>query len=261
MRYKVEFDITEDRNGITGFFPSGHDYDKFNSFWTAIGIFHDVFEHYFEGRKYFNGNEFCTIGGEMVAMGHFLYYTNTMGLSNRFIAFNGLIEPAVNGTNDFIEEDIMYGHYCIEKSDFNLSIPRQRKSDWIVEEAINEHYQRIKRMKASDSEDPERARMFIKSIKKSYIANCYRLGYRMAKRIDSGNGNYYILHEFIDQWDKIIRKTDPKELSELFNKAIFTVNTRPQIKWKCELIGYGLKVIVTEKTRCHNLYNLIYDNY
>lgn len=258
MKYKVAFDITEDRNGITGFFPSGHDYDKFDSFWTAIGIFHDVFEHYFEGRKYFNGNEFCTIGGEIVAMGHFLYYTNTMGLSNRFIAFSGLIEPAIDGTNEFIEEDIRYGRYGIEKSDFNLSIPRQKKSDWIVEKTINEHYQRIKRMKVMDSEDPERAKMFIKSIRKSYLANCYRLGYKMAKRIDSGNNNYYVLHEFIELWRKIIERTDPEGLSSFFNKAIFTVNTRPQIKWKCELVGYGSKAIVTENTRLYDLSELIY---
>ena len=46
----------------------------FDPIWDGEFIFHDVFEHSHEGKKYFRGSHFLNIGGEMVASGALYYF-------------------------------------------------------------------------------------------------------------------------------------------------------------------------------------------
>ena len=52
----------------------------FNAFWSATGIFHDVFEHAHEHSKYFRGEAALNVGGEMAAMGAMYYFIHRLGL-------------------------------------------------------------------------------------------------------------------------------------------------------------------------------------
>jgi len=62
---KITLDLKEDEaTGIIGFIPSTC--EEFNSFTDAIGLFHDVFEHWFENHhKYFKNEYACDRSGEL----------------------------------------------------------------------------------------------------------------------------------------------------------------------------------------------------
>ena len=54
--HKVTLDFFQDELGQYGIAHSNSTDQGFYAFWDGIGIFHDVFEHWFEGKhKYFNG--------------------------------------------------------------------------------------------------------------------------------------------------------------------------------------------------------------
>lgn len=80
---KITLNIREDEaTGIIGFIPEGC--EDFNSFTDSIGLFHDIFEHWFEGKhKYFKDEFKCDRSGELVAMGACYYFYNELGIHSR----------------------------------------------------------------------------------------------------------------------------------------------------------------------------------
>jgi hypothetical protein len=56
----------------------------FDPFWHSSGIFHDVFEHDFEGKnRYFKGEHAYKLAGEICAIGHIWYFSKTMDIVDR----------------------------------------------------------------------------------------------------------------------------------------------------------------------------------
>ena len=100
---------------------------SFNAFWSGIGIFHDIFEHYHEYSKYFLGQYAMNIGGEMAAMGHMTYYVEKLGVYNRLkqgYNFRGTEHAAIETTSSMVEEAIQEGYsnygYTLESN-----VPKQ----------------------------------------------------------------------------------------------------------------------------------------
>ena len=78
---------------------------SFNSAWDSRMIFHDVFEHYCEFRHpWFQGDNAMNVGGEMFAMGHMIYYVDTLGLTERSYNTNHFYSNATIMVNSTIYE-------------------------------------------------------------------------------------------------------------------------------------------------------------
>lgn len=89
---------------------------SFNAFFTGVGIFHDVFEHWFEyEHKYFKGNYAMNVAGEMAANGACWYLYDTLGLHGyRELSKNSMFNFSENirhNTESLIIESVKYG-YC-----------------------------------------------------------------------------------------------------------------------------------------------------
>jgi hypothetical protein len=75
----------DEETGVWGFMPK-QDWatdTPFNTFLEASGLFHDVFEHYFEGevKPFIGGTKVNTAYGEVCATGHRLYWYDRLGFT------------------------------------------------------------------------------------------------------------------------------------------------------------------------------------
>jgi hypothetical protein len=77
----------DDATGEFGIAINDSDSHQFNAFWNGQGIFHDCFEHFFEGQHFknnpFKGRHAYTVFGEIAALGAASYYFNYAGCWNR----------------------------------------------------------------------------------------------------------------------------------------------------------------------------------
>lgn len=246
MRYKVKLRYFQSENtGDWGFAHANtFDHDSpFDPFYDASGIFHDVFEHYFEGTKYFCGNNQNNAYGEMVATAHKLYFYNELNVNAfRHRRFGGYITDWKVDTSY-----ILYEKYLDEYEQFpchNIKLPYQRPEsavDWVVRE-----YQEYLREKLSI---PKRR------WEHQQIANAYRLGYKMAAKKWPSEGHWEdlskinMLNEFIDFWHNFTTINKGKlyiedEHAYGLRYLEFTIDTRKP-SWRCRLID-----------EAHNTYNL-----
>ena len=99
------FTIGQDGYGTIGLIPK--EGTGFNAFTNWVMLFHDVMEHYFEGLLLGE----ATVAGEIIAMGHCLYYTESLGLACRIDSFTSNYMAIANTTINFLtdkEEDATY---------------------------------------------------------------------------------------------------------------------------------------------------------
>lgn len=200
MIYNVKLRYFED--DATGSWGFAHEetFDRgFNAFYSPDGIFHDVFEHYFEGqKKYFKGNNQCNILGEMVATAHKLYYYE-MGI-NAFRYRDNNISPS-SWRED--TEPLLHEYFGDEDSwsDYNLhdvGIPHQKDpKSYNLDSAIYDYHSYIK------EEFPQ----YSKKLKLSWITNAYRRGYNMAEKKwgNQQNAAYQMMDKFLDEWHTFTR--------------------------------------------------------
>ena len=218
----------------------------FNAFYNGTGIFHDVFEHYFEERhKYFKGDYSFNVGGEMAAMGHLMYYYEVLNLYNRLESpFHTYGEVMRNTTESEIREAIQYG-YCKYGETLESSIPYQppvesNELEWQIEK-LNSKIQTtpVGDHCCSDCEI-EYAKNYKKSATFSKIANLHRWGYKKAKRLISNNHhNKEKLYEFIKYWDDFCKRNEAKDLSDFFRGIEFKIyKEKESIEWKAILDAY-----------------------
>lgn len=81
-----KFDLFQDEEtGTHGIAIAGSKEHGFNAFWDAKGIFHDCFEHFFEGnpKHPFHGAHSYTVFGEIAALGAAMYYYDIAHVHNR----------------------------------------------------------------------------------------------------------------------------------------------------------------------------------
>lgn len=79
--YITSLVLTHDENGIFGLIPETcRDYAGFDAFTETAGVFHDVFEHWFEGIAPFEVPG--SIWAEMVASGYAVYFSDVLSINN-----------------------------------------------------------------------------------------------------------------------------------------------------------------------------------
>lgn len=222
----------------------------FNAFWNGIGIFHDVFEHYFEGKnKYFQGDNFLNVGGEMAAMGHAMAYYENIGQHRQFgNSWSNFMDTCTNETISMVHEAINDG-YIRFGSTLESGVPYQKPvyiygSDF--ETVINYNYDnQLKPLKtrtpeAEYNDDLQNALMYQKSLKKSKFINLYRYGYKQAYKIMAGDEDFNknVLREFIEFFDKFTKILNAEELTGMFESIDFNITkVNGKLRWSAELIS------------------------
>lgn len=199
MKYEVNLRYFKDENGIWGFTHNNtfnHE-APFAAFVSPEGLFHDVFEHYFEGFGYFSGPKANSIYGEMVATAHKYYIFNELGF-NMFKHrkyFNADFEGWRVDTQYLVDEALRedYSEYPLTP----LKLPYQRPVDNGSFENVIKDYQSIVAEEYGETR---------KGVVLQEIANAYRLGYRMAERKWPSKGVWEdqpmlkMFHDFVDFW-------------------------------------------------------------
>ena len=250
---KLEF-FNDDATGDWGLaHENAIDIDTpFNAFWNGIGIFHDIFEHWFEdNHKYFEGINAFNIGGEMTAMGCALYYYYTLGLRDRNFNRNGFFtfeQMCINTTFSEIEEAISEG-YARFGDRLECGVPYQKDTnDYNFEGAVSEYAYKVHKLKKQKLSDEnyndeiefEFAKDYQKSLTETKVRNLHRYGYKLASKLVPDNKeNRNTLSEFIEFWNEFCKKNPANELVDMGFKGItFEVFTKNQIvSWKATLVS------------------------
>lgn len=253
MKYTVDLRIHEDeRYGIRGLCPKSA-LDRFEPFWGADGIFHDVFEHaHEEEHPYFKGDAAFTLWGEMVASGMAIAYKD-IGIDNFRYRGYGLNRDFTADTRFILENAIYesrqepdiepYLEYPIDKK--LCKIPYQKHLDgystYNLYTWIGEYDYWVEQNKKNENAD---IRKFMKSVSFPHIQRCYLWGYKRAKRIigEDVKHSYLVLDKFLDTWHRICKGNEPSSLFINDETAYplktirFIVNSRPKLSIKTVLI-------------------------
>lgn len=198
MKYQVELKYFEDdQTGIWGF-AHRNTYNHatpFNAFYETSGIFHDVFEHYFEGSKYFPD---ISVYGELCATAHKYFITESLGL-NPFQFSPGSPYPDyyVDTMDEFRPQENYFAvdpRYC--------RVPDQKPCVGI-EDFVTSYL-----CKVDDEGYP------VTPQQRRAIRNSLRLGYRMAeKKWDHDHYNSIrVLYNFLYEWDQFTKTKNAEGL-------------------------------------------------
>lgn len=196
--YSVELLFKEDEAyGLWGLVPEPMQY-TFNSFWNIQGLFHDVFEHWFEQiLPIFSGNNSNTIYGECAAEGMKAFFYGDLGV-NMFregytgpVIFTEDVIPHIN--NYLIEDEAEY-----EMKSIHLPTIKPMRS-YSVSNALSEIEYILNGygMKKANR----------KGLKMSCFRNAYWYGYRLADKLFGRYDPkevYVKLTDFIEDWYKIL---------------------------------------------------------
>ncbi len=224
--------------------------DGFNAFWDGRGLFHDVWEHWFElEHKYFKGHSAMNVGGEMAAMGALWYYYDTLGLHERQFPgnVNYMGDMMRRGTEDLVTEALSEG-YCNFGSTLESSVPNQKETDnnelecqldlyWsnVLKHKVYEHGEVNRDERAKESAD-----IYRKSLSKRKIQNLHRWGYRMAEKlVPHTYANRQTLANFIAFWGDFCKRNKADELKDTFRYLDIKVwkDSEGDISWKGYLIA------------------------
>lgn len=224
--------------------------ESFNAFWNGIGIFHDVFEHWFEfEHKYFQGDNAMNVGGEVSAMGAMWYYYGILRAFNReqFLTKNRYsqvdMREAVVSSIESLCVDAISSGYTNFGSTLECGVPRQKDTnDYTLENQINELWYRLDNRQVDTNEEQERecAIRFKKSLSYSKIANLYRWGYKMASKLVPNNEeNRRMCDNFIEFWDKFCKECPAENLQAMFSGVEFVVkrNSSNVLTWTATFEG------------------------
>lgn len=257
MKYKVELKIFQDDDlGYYGIAHKNAINKGFNAFWNGIGIFHDVFEHYFEDKhKYFKNDYSFNVAGEIASMGHLsYYYFNYYYLQNRKTneySMNSFEEAIIRTTSDMMIEAIQDG-YINFGSILLCKIPKQKFYDNNLEDIIQTHWNKVKNVNVkkhkTDTKQVIKEKInYKKSIKLSKLRNLYTWGFKQAEKIAPwSNENYNTLNDFIKYWNKFCKDHKAEDLLYNFKEIHFNIIGGKQLKWECIFISNNNEEIKLE---------------
>jgi hypothetical protein len=248
--HKVELSLFQDDTGLpTGLAHSNALERGFNPFWDGVGIFHDVFEHWFEKRhKYFQGDCAFNIGGEMAAMGAALYYSYELGVDKRILRnYGGWPSALVSTTESLMQEAVCYG-YTEFGDTLECGVPYQRGGTPTLERMVQEMMDRVREYDIAPAEESnyrderevEAGYAYLKSIKERKIRRLHRWGYNMAERlVPMTDGNRRVLTQFITYWNDFTKQLTGEELVEMgYTEITFRIyKEKGEISWTARLVS------------------------
>ena len=248
--YKVRLRLFQD--DATGEWGLAHsnaiDIDTpFNAFWSHQGIFHDVFEHYFEDNsEYFYGSTAFNLGGEVAAMGHLSYYWSEYYLTGRQLSTRSIytFEESIESTTEGDMLEAIYYGYTNYGDELKCVVPYQRPGDGSLEDIIERHWRRVKEAHwkgngYEDEQERETSRNYKKSITKSKLQRLYRWGYHAAEKIAPYSyQNRETLEEFLNFWKKFCENHKAEEMSHYFKEIEFTIHPGLDLKWEAQWITH-----------------------
>ena len=230
MKLKLYLDYDDD-TGVCGLRCG----EEFNSFWDGRGIFHDVFEHWFEtNHKYWYYPYAYNRAGEIAAMGAFLYFTTEMYIPNRHTnIFHTPLDSALDTNLYPVKEYVKYDQEQYNELSLKHCIPKQKPVDNAdVENLIITFVEEIQKLETGFE---------VQAIKSKYnfrnIADLTRWGYRQAKKLTPDiRENAVTLEHFIKDWEAFCQRVDPLDLIDKGVRS-FTFNVTKNkygiIKWEC----------------------------
>lgn len=247
---RVETTLFEDENGICGLTHSNTFYNPsgnraFDAFWDGGGLFHDVFEHSHEGSLHFRDNAFMNLGGEMAAMGAMWYYLENLPFGNRFrgTLYRSHSEIVINNTIMDVQEAIETGDSQFGNT-LECNVPPQAVIEDYIEEVITEYNQKMaaysfREDRFRGEDDKNRSEEFRKSCTPEKIANLHRWGYRNAERlVPATYHNGYVLHQFIEFWNKFCERFPAEELMNEYKGIVFNLfhGRDETLLWRADLM-------------------------
>lgn len=225
----------------------------FNAFWTGQGLFHDVFEHWFENKhKYFKDEYSFNVGGEMAAMGASMYYYSTLGVWNRPLSNRSMytFEENIRLTNEHVIQEAIESGYCSYGHTLESHIPKQSPVDHgELEYCISEMWEAVSKMhfngNSTYKEDKQDSKQYKKSVTFRKIADLHRWGYRMAEKLVPDNRhNQDVCAGFIDYWNRFFKKVSASDLYDLYKYLVIRVYRKHgEIRWTATWEGqyYDMK--------------------
>lgn len=243
--HSVQLEYTEDINGAMGYLPrsvcSSPNCDNFNAALSPILLFHDVFEHYFEGvHKYFSGDYAFNTAGEIAAAGASIYYADVLQVSDR-----GTLKGAQWLTRNG-------GIYAPEEFGGILKCnvpPIKLDADYTPD--LRAYAEVLyKNLLQNIGEDQFRTtsdyNAYIQSISPSKIYKLVAYGYRMAnKLVPMSYLNGEILNDFINQFDRIFKIYDLDDTT----LQVDVYRDSGAIMWKARIFNHYENTII-EKLEC-----------
>jgi hypothetical protein len=257
MKYKVLLTFHNDyATGEWGLLPKNSIKidEPFNSFWTHQGIFHDIFEHHFEGNnKYFQNNYAFNIGGEVAAMGHLAYYYFKYYLEDRWFSNNSIYsrdEQIIHTTFSDMQEGIVNGYFHYGDK-LECNVPRVLKKDYKyhLETIVDEHSYKIrktlpKKESGYHSMDFQRQKDYKRSITYSKLKRLYYWGWKNAEKIAPySEENRDKLKGFLNYWKNFTSHYKAEEVYGFIKDIEFTVKGGEKFNWDCIFITHeGQKI-------------------
>ena len=223
--------------------------ESFNAFWNGIGIFHDIFEHYFEDvHPYFEGDYAFNIGGEVAAMGHLTYYNEQFRLEERMNTRNSFHtnETAiVSSTCSNMIEAIEYGYFDFGNK-LLCNVPKQKSThSYMLDSIICDHLYQIEQAEpnkeriVSDENNYKEAVAYKKSITENRIEKLYTWGYLQAQEIaPNTEENKETLRKFIKFWNDFCFIHKAKEVAENFKYIEFEIVKGENLSWSADFITH-----------------------
>jgi hypothetical protein len=219
---------------------------EFNSFFSAIGIFHDIMEHYFEDiHPYFRGEYSFNYGGEIAATGHMLWYHHGLCLGDRLRDLNGY---GYNTVEDFSYNNVSlidelslgwtrFGDELLCKIPKNPYVLHPNYSS-VVQEHWYRWEQSLKEpIHARDAEDTERAQRLRKSLSLSKLQRLYGWGYYTAKRMfPQTDHNMATIQQLYDDLKRFTKYSDREELMNTFTYLRAYINPGKKFTYKLRLV-------------------------
>lgn len=208
-------------------------YDAFNAFYNPIGLLHDVFEHEHEGEKYFRGNAFMNVGGEIAAAGSGIYIADLIG-SRRYIGWRQDAEVFINNTSGIIRDGIKYGNFSFGDM-LECHVPKQGPVECSLEYVALTHWNKHLKdvVPDADSEYFGECMQYKKSFTLEKLRRLYRWGYRKAQRRIGDNA--YLINSFLNFFNVFTKELPAKELWNIgFRYMDITWN---KSMWRGKLYG------------------------
>lgn len=246
MKHVVVFNIDEDNaTGEYGLIPVGC--EGFNAFWDGVGIFHDVFEHWFENKhKYFIGEAALNRGGECAAMGAAMYYWECLGVSNRPLGSYHYFMDSARMENEYALKEAITQGYMDFGSVLESNVPYQKQiKGGDLEYEVEKLYEGVQLAELSQ-DNPKYSKEVKDSVTLAKLRNLYRWGYRMAERlVPDKQDNQNTCYEFIEFFNKFCRNNT----AESFAGGQMEVIVRKDkgiISWKAFILIDGERIRIKD---------------